>query len=91
MLLALTSERAGHDVVSGVRGVRVLDDTVGQVRGYARQGVGFGYTGLKGLNAPFGHRQVRVVWRKRVWRCLEPVCAMVTFTETHQRRCCRGR
>ena len=28
-----------------------LDDTVGQVHGYAKQGAGFGYTGVKGLNA----------------------------------------
>ena len=34
-------------------------------------------------DAPFGHRQVRVAWRKRVWRCPEPACPMVTFTETH--------
>jgi transposase len=34
-------------------------------------------------DAPFGHRRVRAVWRKRVWRCLEPACAMVTFTEMH--------
>ncbi len=34
-------------------------------------------------DAPFGHRRVRVVWRKRVWRCLEPGCPMVTFTEVH--------
>jgi transposase len=34
-------------------------------------------------DAPFGHRRVRVVWRKRVWRCPEPACPMVTFTETH--------
>ena len=32
---------------------------------------------------PFGHRRVRVVWRKRVWRCPEPGCPMVTFTEAH--------
>ena len=34
-------------------------------------------------DAPLGHRRVRVVWRKRVWRCLEPACATVTFTEVH--------
>ncbi len=28
-----------------------LDDTVGQVHGYAKQGVGFGYSGVKALNA----------------------------------------
>src|SRR5215207_3736309 len=28
-----------------------LDDTVRQVHGYVKQGVGFGYSGVKGLNA----------------------------------------
>jgi transposase len=36
------------------------------------------------VDAPFGHRRVRVVWRKRVWRCREPACPAVTFTETHK-------
>jgi transposase len=35
------------------------------------------------VDAPFGHRRVRLVWRKRVWRCREPACAVVTFTEEH--------
>jgi hypothetical protein len=30
-------------------------------------------------DAPFGHRQVVVMWRKRVWRCLEPSCPVETF------------
>jgi len=34
-------------------------------------------------DAPFSHRRVRVTWRKRVWRCPEPACPMVTFTEVH--------
>jgi transposase len=34
-------------------------------------------------DAPFGHRRVLVRWRKRVWRCTEPACPTVTFTETH--------
>ncbi len=42
-------------------------------------------------DAPFGHRRVRVTWRKRVWRCLEPACAMVTFTELHPLSRRRGR
>jgi transposase len=25
-----------------------------------------------------------VVWRKRVWRCAEPGCPMVTFSEAHR-------
>jgi len=33
--------------------------------------------------APFGHRRVRVAWHKWVWRCLEPACPTVTFTEVH--------
>jgi transposase len=31
-------------------------------------------------DTPFGHRRVRVAWRKRVWRCPEPACPTVTFT-----------
>jgi len=27
-------------------------------------------------------RPVRLWWRKRVWRCHEPLCAQVTWTET---------
>jgi len=34
-------------------------------------------------DAPFGHRRVRVCWRKRIWRCAEPVCPVVTFSEIH--------
>lgn len=35
-------------------------------------------------DAPFGNRRVQVRWRKRIWRCPEPTCPVVTFTETHQ-------
>jgi len=35
-------------------------------------------------DAPFGHRRVRVRWRKRVWRCREPACPTGTFTEIHE-------
>ena len=34
-------------------------------------------------DAPWGHRQVLVRWRKRVWRCHEDACPVVTFIETH--------
>ena len=27
---------------------------------------------------------VRLVWRKRLWRCHEPACAVVTFSEVHE-------
>lgn len=34
-------------------------------------------------DATFGHRRVRVRWRERIWRCAEPACPVVTFSETH--------
>jgi transposase len=34
-------------------------------------------------DAPDGHRRVRVVWRKRAWRSLEPACATTTLTESY--------
>ena len=35
-------------------------------------------------DAPFGHRKVVVMWRKRVWRCGEPACPVATFSEEHE-------
>jgi transposase len=34
-------------------------------------------------DAPFGHRPVVVMWRKRIFRCAEPVCPVTTFSEDH--------
>jgi transposase len=85
-------------VMFGVPGVRVLDaraderglrlvvETDSQVEGCRDCGV------LAVLHdrrehrlhdAPFGHRRVLVVWRKRVWRCRESACPTVTFSERH--------
>ncbi len=36
------------------------------------------------VDAPFGHRRVRLVWRKRIWWCRESACPVVTFTEQHE-------
>jgi transposase len=33
------------------------------------------------VDAPCFGRPVRVVWRKRTWRCVEPSCSVKTFTE----------
>ncbi len=33
---------------------------------------------------PAAGRPVTLVWVKRVWRCHEPLCAKVTWTETHE-------
>jgi transposase len=34
-------------------------------------------------DAPCFAASAVVVWRKRVWRCAEPACPVVTFSETH--------
>jgi transposase len=35
------------------------------------------------IDAPSFGRPVRLVWRKRTWCCLEPLCPAGTFTEQH--------
>lgn len=39
------------------------------------------------VDAPCFGRPVRVVWRKRTWRCREPACPAGTFTEQDERSC----
>ena len=39
---------------AGRGGVVDIDDTVREIHGYAKQGAGYGYTGVKGLNALIG-------------------------------------
>jgi transposase len=34
-------------------------------------------------DAPFGHRPVVLMWRKRIYRCAEPACPVTTFSEDH--------
>lgn len=85
-------------VIFGVLGVRVLAaertgdgllltvETDRRVEGCRRCGVvAVAHDRREHLlhDAPFGHRQVRVCWRKRVWRCQERSCPVVTFSETH--------
>jgi hypothetical protein len=49
----LAGAAAQTPVLAGIDGLTVvdLDDTIVQVHGYAKQGAGFGYTGVRGLNA----------------------------------------
>jgi hypothetical protein len=49
----LTGLAAATPVVAGVGQLAVvdIDDTIVEVHGYAKQGAGFGYTGVRGLNA----------------------------------------
>jgi transposase len=42
-------------------------------------------------DVPFGHRQVRLSWRQRLWRCEEPLCPVRTWTEEHDLAPPRGR
>jgi transposase len=37
------------------------------------------------VDAPCFGRSVRIVWRKRTWRCLEPLCPSQAFTEQDDR------
>ena len=39
------------------------------------------------VDAPCFGRPVRVVWRKRTWRCREPACPVGSFTEQDERIC----
>jgi transposase len=68
------------------RGVRLTVETDREVDGCCRCGVVAAAHGRRVQvlhDAPFGHRRVRVAWRKRVWRCREPRCPVATFTEQH--------
>ena len=61
-------------------GVQTTATTVGcaacgsQARLHARRTVGV-------RDLPIGGRPVVLAWRKRIWRCVEPACAVRTWTE----------
>ncbi len=38
---------------------------------------------------PSAGRAVTLIWVKGVWRCLEPACAVATWTERARREACR--
>ncbi len=68
------------------RGVRLTVETDREIDGCPRCGVVAAAHARRTQvlhDAPFGHRRVRVLWRKRVWRCGEPACPVGTFTESH--------
>ena len=43
--------------------------------------VGHGRVAVPLVDAPAMGRPVRILWRKRRWRCAEPACRVVTFLE----------
>ena len=43
--------------------------------------VGHGRRVVRVRDLPAGDRPVVVVWRKRIWRCVDPHCEVVTFAE----------
>jgi len=86
-------------VMFGVPGIRVLDarddrrmlhlvvETTAALTACASCGVvatAHGRRSHRLRDAPFGHRQVLVVWRRRIWRCAEPACPVRSWTEVHE-------
>ena len=74
------------DAEADDRGLRLTVETDQQVEGCRACGVLAVLHDRRAYvlhDAPFGHRRVLVRWRKRVWRCTEPACPVVTFTEAH--------
>lgn len=72
--------------VEGVKIVQVVTDPDAGASACPECGVVS--TSLKGhatavvRDVPFGAARVRLVWRKSRWRCREPGCARVSFTES---------
>ena len=66
--------------------LHLLVETTGQVEGCRSCGVVAVAHGRREhllRDAPFGHRPVVVMWRKRIFRCAEPACPVTTFSEDH--------
>ena len=78
---------AEHEDERAGGGLRLLVETSQTVEGCRSCGVLAVAHGRRDhllRDVPFGHRRVRVCWRKRVWRCCEAACPVVTFTERHE-------
>jgi transposase len=43
--------------------------------------VGHGRRRVQVRDLPIAGRSVRLVWAKRIWRCVEPLCTTATWTE----------
>ncbi len=60
--------------------VETTADVVG-CDGCGTRAVGHGRRGVKVRDLPIGDRRVVLVWRKRLWRCPDPDCAVKTWSE----------
>jgi transposase len=74
------------DVHRGDHGLEIVVETDPEPVGCPSCGViaaGHGRRQVAAADAPCFGLSVRVVWRKRVWRCPEPACTARTWSETH--------
>ena len=60
--------------------VETTADVVG-CDGCGTRAVGHGRRVVRVRDLPIGDRRVVLVWRKRLWRCPEPACAVKTWSE----------
>ena len=75
------------DVQRGHRKLVITVETDAEVTGCPVCGVvpvGHGRRRVRAADAPCFGLPVLIVWLKRVWRCAEPDCAQLTWTETHE-------
>jgi transposase len=80
----LTAEHEDERAGGGPRLLVETDQTVTGCRSCGVLAVAHGRRDHLLRDVPFGHRRVRLRWRKRVWRCGEAACPVVTFTERHE-------
>jgi len=75
------------DVQQGHRRLVITVETDAEVTGCPVCGVvpiGHGRRRVRAADAPCFGMPVQLVWLKRVWRCAEPDCPQLTWTETHE-------
>ena len=75
------------DVQRGHRKLVITVESDAEVTGCPVCGVvpvGHGRRRVRAADAPCLGVPVLIVWSKRVWRCAEPDCAQLTWTETHE-------
>jgi transposase len=80
-----------HELVDGEWWLLV--ETTADVVGCPRCGVraiGHGRRRVQVRDVPIAGRAIRLLWRKRIWRCRDSGCEMGTWSETHPAIAARG-